>query len=78
MWNAESIVNAVTIKTDTPPQKKKKLSSSAEFMLNLSMQNFIPFLVPHVFPSGLRIIKEKSELKPSRGLPTTKSLSVCL
>ena len=27
-----------------------KLSSSAEFMINLSIQNFIPFLVLHLFP----------------------------
>ena len=37
-------------------------------MINLSMQNFIPFLVAYLFPTGLRIIKEKGGLKPSRTL----------
>ena len=36
-----------------------KPSSPAEFMINLSIQNFIPFLVLFLFPSGLRIIKAK-------------------
>ena len=42
--------------------------SSAEFMINLSIQNFIPFLVPPLFPSELRNIEEKGGLKPSRTL----------
>ena len=28
-------------------------------MINLSIQNFIPFLIPPLFPSGLRSVKEK-------------------
>ena len=35
-----------------------KPNSSANFMINLSIQNFIPFLVPHLFPSSLRSIKK--------------------
>ena len=31
-----------------------KLSSSAKFMINLSTQNIIPFLVLNLFPSRLR------------------------
>ena len=42
-------------------------------MINLPAQNFISsFLVPHLFPSGMRSIKSKQGLKPSRapeGLP---------
>ena len=37
-------------------------------MINLSIHNFIPFLVPPLFPSRLRNIKEKGGLKPSRTL----------
>ena len=42
-----------------------KLSSSAKLMVNFSIQNAIPFLVQHVFPSRLRSIKERG-LKLSR------------
>lgn len=45
-----------------------KLSSPAEFMINLFITNCISFLVPPLFPSGLRSIKQKRELKPSRTL----------
>ena len=45
-----------------------KPSSPAEFMINLSIQNFIPLLVLPLFPSGLKSIKEKGRLKPSRTL----------
>ena len=37
-------------------------------MINLSIQNFIPFLVPTLFPLELRNIEEKGGLKPSRTL----------
>ena len=46
-------------------------------MINLSIQNFIAFLVQPLFPSGLRRSKEKGRLKLSRtlqGLPGYKSL----
>ena len=48
------------------------MSSSVKFMINLSIQNVIPFLVPYLFFSGLRSIKEKGGPKQSRtlwGLP---------
>ena len=38
-----------------------KLSSPAEFMINLSIQNFILLLVVSLFPSGLGSIKHKGE-----------------
>ena len=47
-------------------------------MINFSIQNFIPFLFPHLFPSRLRGIKGMGALKPSRALKgphTYKSLS---
>ena len=34
-----------------------KPSFSAKFTINLSIQNFIPFLAPYLFPSGLRGIQ---------------------
>ena len=40
-----------------------KLSSSADFMINLSIQNCAPFLFPNLF-SGLRSSQEEVELKP--------------
>ena len=39
-------------------QDSPKLRFRAEFMIILSIQNFIPFLVLPLFPSGLRSIKE--------------------
>ena len=54
----------------------QKLISSAEFMINLFIQNFIPFLVLSSFPTKLRLIKGKGGLKPIRamwGLPGYKS-----
>lgn len=48
-------------------------------MINLSIQHFIPFLIPPLFPSKLRSIKEKEGLKPGRtlwGPPRYKSPSV--
>ena len=36
-----------------------KLSSPAEFIINVSMQNGISFLIHHLFPTRLKIIKEK-------------------
>ena len=45
-----------------------KPSSSAEFMINLFIQNFIPFLVMSLFPSRLRRVKGKGGLKLSRAL----------
>lgn len=46
-----------------------KPSFSAKFMINLPAQNFTSsFLVPHLFPSGMRSIKSKWGLKPSRAL----------
>ena len=50
----------------------RKFSSFAEFRIYLSIQNVIPFLVPYLFFSGLRSIKEKGGPKQSRtlwGLP---------
>ena len=44
-------------------------------MITLSVQSFIPFLVPSLSPSALRTIKEKGRLKLSRtlrGLPRYK------
>ena len=38
------------------------------FMINLSIQNSIPFLVPHLVPWGLRTDKEKGGWKWSRTL----------
>ena len=49
-------------------------------MINLFIQNLIPFLGLPLFPSGLRFIKEKGEPKPSRtlwGLPWYKSPLLC-
>ena len=40
-------------------QSPRKLSSSTEFMINLSFKNFILFLFLNLFPSRLRNIKEK-------------------
>ena len=51
------------------PQNKH---SSEEFMINLSIQNLIPFLIQHVLPSRLRDITEKGELK----LHTSSRVSV--
>ena len=42
-------------------------------MINFSIQNFIPFLFPHLFPSRLRGIKGMGALKPSRTLKGTHS-----
>ena len=56
-----------------------KLSSLTVFVINLSTQNFIPFLEPPLLPSELKSIKEKRGLKPSRttwGFPGYKNLSV--
>ena len=56
-----------------------KLSSLDKFMISLSIQNFIPFLVAPLFPSGLKGSKEKGGLKPSRtlwSLPGYKSPSM--
>ena len=36
-----------------------KTESPDEFMINLSIQNYIPFPVPSLFSSGLRRIREK-------------------
>ena len=41
-------------------------SFSVKFMINLSIQNFIPFLVPHLFPLKLTSIIEKGGLELSR------------
>ena len=42
-----------------------RLGSSAEFMVNISIQNIIPFLVQNLFSSRVRSIKEmREELKP--------------
>ena len=38
-----------------------KLSFSAKFMINFSIQNFIPFLVLSLFLLGLRSIKENGD-----------------
>ena len=48
-----------------------KLSFPAEFMINMSIWNVIPFLVLPLFPSVFRSIKEKRELKWSRALQGT-------
>ena len=40
----------------------------AKFIINLSIQNFISFLVLPLFPSELGSIREKERLKPSRTL----------
>ena len=54
-------------------------------MVKPSIEDFILFLVPQLFPSGLNSIKEKGGLKPSRtlwGLPKRDPLptmpSACL
>ena len=49
-----------------------KLSSFAKLMMNLSIQNVIPFLVQHLFPSRLRSIKERG-LKLIRTLWDTRT-----
>ena len=36
------------------------------FIINLSIQNFIPFLISPLLPLGLRSIKEKGVLRPSK------------
>ena len=58
-----------------------KLSSPAQFIMNLSTYNFIPFLVSPLLLSGISVcIKEKRRLKSSRTLwcsPRYKSPSVC-
>lgn len=38
-----------------------RLSPPVEFMINLSIQKLIPFLVPHLILSGLRSINEKGD-----------------
>ena len=43
-----------------------KLSSSAEFMIRLSIQNITSFLFLNLLPSRLWSIKEKGALKPHR------------
>ena len=45
---------------------------SEEFMINLSIQTLIPFLIQHVLPSSLRDITEKGKLK----LHTSSCVSV--
>ena len=42
-------------------QISPKLSFHAEFMITLSSQNFIPFLVLPLFPSGLKSSKKKKK-----------------
>ena len=42
-------------------------------MINFSIQNFIPFLFPYLFPSRLRGVKGMGALKPSRTLKGTHS-----
>ena len=59
---------AIKYETESPPQKKKQLSSSVELMINISIQNFIGFLVPYVFHSRLRRIKAKGGLNQA-GFP---------
>ena len=44
------------------------LSPPAKSMIKLSIQNVIPFLVQHLFPSRLKSIKEKGGLNPHRSL----------
>ena len=39
------------------------MSSLDKFMMSLSIQNFIPFLVLPVFPSGLKSSKKKKKGK---------------
>ena len=56
-----------------------KPSSLARLMINFSIQNFIPSLVPLRIPSGLRSIKEKGGLTLNRtlqGPPGYKSPAV--
>lgn len=59
-----------------PNEIPLKLSFPAEFIINLSIQNFTLLLILCLFPSGLNSIKEKGRLKPSRtlwGTPRYKS-----
>ena len=46
---------------------------SCQFMINLSIQNFILFLILPLFPSRLRSIKEKWELLKPSIKPGTKA-----
>jgi len=54
-----------------------KTEFPAEFMIKLYIQNFIPCVIPFLFPSGLRGIKVKGDgnwVGPSRALSATKAL----
>ena len=42
-----------------------KHNSYAEFLVKPSIEDFILFLVPQLFPSGLKSIKERGGLKPT-------------
>ena len=42
-------------------------------MINLSIQNFIPFLVQHLFPSRLRSVKESVKEKEEVEFPSWRS-----
>lgn len=52
----------------SPCPQAPDTESPAEFRINLSTQDFNPFLVPPLFPSGLGRIREKGGLEPSRTL----------
>ena len=59
-----------------PNEIPLKLSSPAEFIINLSIQSFTLLLILFLFPSELKSIKEKGRLKPRRtlwGTPSYKS-----
>ena len=57
-----------------------RLGSSAEFMVNISIQNIIPFLVQNLFSSRLRNIKGKGVLdsaSPCGAFPGTSHFMPC-
>ena len=63
-----SIQSSHSLSSPSPPALNwvpLKLGSSAEFMINISIQNINPFHVQNLFSSRLRSIKEvREELKP--------------
>lgn len=75
MLTMEHVSIYISMNSD-PNEIPLKLSSPAEFIINLSIQNFTLLLILFLFPLGLKSIKEKGSLKPSRtlwGTPRYKS-----
>ena len=60
-------------------QTPLKTEFLCQLHINFFIQNFIPFLVPHLFPTRVKSIKEKGALKPTgilRGPSGYESFSV--